>query len=124
MLKITVEGNVPSKKNSYKIHLNPKTGARWIAPSEEVKQFEENLAWVARAAYRGDEPMYGNLQLFISAYVSNPRRDIDNLLGSILDGIERSGVIENDNQFYRIVMDKKRALEDKLEIIIKRMYVK
>lgn len=109
-----IKGKIPSKKNSYEVHINQrvyrawmqiaphiKGGSKWwVAPSPEVKQMEQLIAWTAKAKL----PDFGDADL--AMVVETPlRNDLDNLLGVILDGIEQSGRIKNDKQFKLITIE-------------------
>ena len=78
----------------------------WVAPTPKVKQAEQLIAWTAKAAL----PDLGDAPLGI--LVMTPQKnDLDNLLGVILDGIEKSGRIKNDKQFEHIAITRHPELK-------------
>lgn len=97
----------PSKKNSYEIHFSQSfwraiapivaafKGARyWIAPSKKVKEFENLVAWTAKAKL----PSFpGAVSVRVECY-GRAGRDSDNILGALFDGLQKSGRISNDSQ--------------------------
>ena len=115
--ELTLTEKAPSKKNSYVIrfsrsfwaciksivekfrHYKQKT--YWIDTSDEVKRFEELVAWNVKAAWPDLE---GDLLLEVQF---NGSVDTDNTLGAICDGIERSGRIKNDRQIRKIIVERR-----------------
>ncbi len=110
----TVHERVPSKKNSYEVHCDPRfwralvrSGLTklfvrrwWIAPSQEVKDFESLVAWSAKAKL----PDFGSGPVSVTVKLHGSV-DRDNALGAILDGLQLSGRIANDRQVRRIVVE-------------------
>jgi crossover junction endodeoxyribonuclease RusA len=58
--------------------------------------------WEIKQQYQG-EPLEGKLSMEVILVLPNHRkRDIDNMLKSLWDVLEKSKVIKNDNQIYEI----------------------
>lgn len=105
LFQFSISIKIPSKKNSYIIHFNPRFWKAvssvigyfpkryWIAPGEMVKEAEQIIAWTAKAKLRA--PLEGKIVLLAEV---NPRLDVDNALAVILDGLQKSGRIANDRQ--------------------------
>jgi Holliday junction resolvase RusA-like endonuclease len=124
---IRIKEKIPSKKNSYRVrfsrpfwsavmriapHVKVK-GSYWIAPSKEVEQIEQIIAWITRAEIKKD--LTGPLEV---AVVTGTRHDLDNLLGVIFDGMEKSGRIKNDRQIDRLTVERSKLI-DGVEVTIR-----
>jgi crossover junction endodeoxyribonuclease RusA len=58
--------------------------------------------WEIKQQYQG-EPLEGKLSMEVILVLPNHRkRDIDNMLKSLWDVLEKAKVIKNDNQIYEI----------------------
>lgn len=130
---VTIPGLLANKANRYEVRVNSALWARirglvqawkaetrqgpwWIAPSDEVKTYEQEVAYRFLAQERREwlagEPLQLRVRL-IAQFV-----DCD-AIKAILDGIQRSGRIKNDRQFRRIVIEhldgKKPSVEIEVE---------
>lgn len=72
----------------------------WIDSTPEVKQTEQLIALAAKTAIR--TTFAGPVRLQVTFRGKN---DLDNALGVIFDGLQQSGVITNDRQIRRLVVD-------------------
>jgi crossover junction endodeoxyribonuclease RusA len=67
-----------------------------------VKNWEVRAVWEIKQQYQG-EPLEGKLSMEVILVLPNHRkRDIDNMLKSLWDVLEKAKVIKNDNQIYEI----------------------
>jgi len=67
-----------------------------------VKNWEMRAVWEIKQQYQG-EPLEGKLSMEVILVLPNHRkRDIDNMLKSLWDVLEKAKVIKNDNQIYEI----------------------
>lgn len=101
-----------TKKNSQQIHVNRKTGARFIAPSEKYKQYENDAGFFFfhSGDYLGEYPV--NVKCLF--YMPTRRRvDLVNLLESVDDLLTHYGVIPDDSAQYIGGHDGSRVLYDK-----------
>ncbi len=76
----------------------------WVDTTEEVKQTEQLIAYAAKRAIHAT--LAGPVTLHITFRGKN---DLDNALGVIFDGLQQSGVIINDNQIKRLIVDFSEA---------------
>ncbi|WP_448587254.1 RusA family crossover junction endodeoxyribonuclease [Thermocrinis sp.] len=85
------------KSNRY---IRKKGGVVFKPP--RVKNWEARAIWEIRQQYDG-APLEGPLSVEIILVLPNRRkRDIDNMLKSLWDVLERAKVIKNDNQIYEV----------------------
>ncbi|MDQ7038490.1 MAG: RusA family crossover junction endodeoxyribonuclease [Aquificota bacterium] len=83
-----------------------------------VKNWEVRALWEIRQQYRGD-PIEDKVSIDITLTLPNRRkRDIDNMLKSLWDVLEKAGVIKNDNLIYE-VRTVKRVVRGKEGVEIK-----
>lgn len=72
-----------------------------------VKNWEARALWEIREQYSGT-PIEGKVSVYVELLLPNHRRrDIDNMLKSLWDVLEKGGVIKNDNQIYEVRTIKK-----------------
>lgn len=114
-LKFTIPLPPVTKKNHQQIRRNWKTGARYIAQSEEYRAYEAAAtAMVPREARKGI-----NYPVNVKAVFCVPtarRVDITNLLSALHDVLVKAGVLKDDSSLSpKIVVsvDGSRVLVDK-----------
>ncbi|MCS7306966.1 MAG: RusA family crossover junction endodeoxyribonuclease, partial [Aquificaceae bacterium] len=67
-----------------------------------VKNWEVRAIWEIREQYSG-KPLEDKVSVYVELLLPNHRRrDIDNMLKSLWDVLEKGGVIKNDSQIYEI----------------------
>lgn len=72
-----------------------------------VKNWEVRALWEIRQQYSGD-PIDREVSVDITLILPNRRkRDIDNMLKSLWDVLEKAGVLKNDNLIYEVRTVKK-----------------
>ena len=98
----TILGNTPSKSNCYKII---KLGKFYsLGKTATLKKYEESF-FMQVGKYRGaDISDYFNFK--IDVYYPSNRSDLDNSLKVVLDCLQRSKVIHNDNRCTSIAARK------------------
>ncbi len=86
-----------------------------------VKNWEVRALWELRQQYGGD-PIEHRVSIDITLVLPNHRkRDIDNMLKSLWDVLEKAGILRNDNLIYEVRTVKKIIKgEQGVEIRIKR----
>lgn len=101
-IKGIILGNTPSKSNCYKIIKLGKHSS--LAKTPALKKYEDNF-YMQVGKYRGamiDE----FFEFEIDVYYPSNRADLDNSLKVVLDCLQRSKVIKNDNKCTKIVARK------------------
>ncbi len=90
------------KTNRY---VRRKNGAVFIPP--RVKNWQTRAMWELKNQWNGD-PIDRRISIDITLILPNHRkRDIDNMLKSLWDLLERAGVLKNDNLIYEVRTVKK-----------------
>ena len=91
-----------------------------ISPSREYEEFIDSLAWAIRAEMAGNQ--WKALDLTMSCELG-PLADDQNLLKPVCDAIERSGLLENDRDIKRKVIEPatrhKRGQPDTIAMCLK-----
>ncbi|ADO45613.1 Crossover junction endodeoxyribonuclease [Hydrogenobacter thermophilus TK-6] len=102
MIEIVLSQVPVPKSNRY---VRRKGGKVFKPP--RVKNWEVRALWEISQQYSG-KPLEGKLSMDVVLVLPNNRkRDIDNMLKSLWDILERAGVIKNDHQIYEIRTIKK-----------------
>ncbi|SHK20072.1 RusA family crossover junction endodeoxyribonuclease [Thermocrinis minervae] len=102
MIKLTLPFLPVPKSNRY---LRKKGGKVFKPP--RVKNWEVRAIWEIKQQYTG-EKINKPVSMQVTFILPNRRkRDIDNMLKSLWDVLEKAGVIENDSQIYKITTIKK-----------------
>lgn len=102
-IKISYHGVIYSKKNSKRILINRRTGKSFIASSEKAKRMESSMAdefYLQGLAFRSqiNKIKYMPVSIQIKIWEKDKtRRDLDNQATSILDGLVKSGIIQDDS---------------------------
>jgi len=91
---------VPSKSNSYKI---TKTGK--FFKSKEVKAFEHFFI-ICLPAELKKAKINTKFRLEYSVYLKSALQDLDNTAKAVLDALQASGAIINDNLCYELEIKK------------------
>lgn len=102
-MKFIVFGKVPSKSNSYKII--KKGGFSSLAKTKNLIEYEKQFFAQVPADYRGhslDVPM----SIKAAIYWETLRQDLDNSAKILLDCLQQSKVIKNDNLVYELHLSK------------------
>lgn len=111
-MKIIIPLPPITKKNSQEIHVNRRTGKRFVAPSQKFKEYQNNAGiFIKRAgAYSGEYPVNITCLFYMP---KKYRVDLVNLLESIDDILTHYGVIVDDSARYIGGHDFSRVLYDK-----------
>ena len=107
-MKITIPGEPRTKKNSQRI-LQTKDGRRFISPSEQYKQYEEDSGWFVPSK---------NISIPVNVkceyYMSTKRRvDLVNLLEATNDILVKYGCLKDDSSDIVVSHDGSRVYYDK-----------
>lgn len=98
----TIYGNVPSKANQYKVITIGGHGS--LAKQKSLKEYEDKF-YMQVGAYRNLN-ISGFFEFHCRVYYPSMRSDIDNALKVILDCLQKTKTIENDNKCVKIIAEK------------------
>lgn len=98
----TIAGQPPSKSNSYKIITLSGHGS--LAKTQGLKAYE-NAFYMQVGKYR-NLMIEGYFELHLRVYFATMSHDLDNSLKIILDCLQYTKTIKNDNRCVKIVAEK------------------
>lgn len=98
----TIIGQAPAKSNSYRI-IN--IGGRASLRKTDATERYEKSFYMQVGPYRNLQ-IKGFFELHVRVYFSTMSHDLDNSLKSILDSLQYSKAILNDNKCVKIVAEK------------------
>lgn len=101
VIRETIFGNVPSKSNCYKIITLKGHGS--LAKTKALKDYE-NQFFIQCKSRGANIDGYFNIELKV--FYPSQRSDLDNSLKIILDCLQKTKTITNDNKCVRIVAEK------------------
>lgn len=112
MIQFTVKGNPTTKKNSQAIHVNRRTGARFISQGAKYKEYAATFGWQVPAEARQeiDEPV---TLTCIYYRATRHRVDLTNLLAATCDLLVDNRVLKDDNCKIIQSVDGSRVYHDK-----------
>ncbi len=95
----------PASINHYWRRVGPRT-----LISREGRRFRRNV--MAILAEMGIEPLTGKLIVDVEVFPPDRRRrDIDNVLKSLLDALEHGGAFHDDSQIVKLTIEKGERVE-------------
>lgn len=100
MYEFTLIGEVPSKKNRWAIGRQGQ-----VYTPQDVKDWVTSICWQLKPYLRRFQPLTGRVKLEAAFYIKR-NKDLDNLLGSLMDGLQAAGIIANDRLIMEIVASK------------------
>lgn len=111
MIEFVINLTPVSKKNSQQIHINKRTGKRFISPSEKYKQYErEAMLFIPKT----DEPIDYPVNVKCLFYMPTRRKcDLTNMLEAIDDIMVKAGLLLDDNYTIIETHDGSRVFYDK-----------
>lgn len=87
--------------------------------SLEGTTYREMVFWTT-TKFRGQFKPTDRLSIHIDAYPPDRRkRDLDNVLKSLLDALQHAGIYEDDGQIDHLSIRRVNSVEGKVEILIK-----
>lgn len=98
----TIIGQAPSKSNNYKIVY--KGGHPAIGRSDSIEKYEKSF-YMQVGKYRNLN-IEGYFELYVRVYFATMSHDLDNSLKVILDCLQQTKTIKNDNRCVKIVAEK------------------
>ena len=100
---VTIPGQIPAKANNYKIvYYN---GHPSLGKEDAVKKYETAFYWYCPAAMRNLE-VNVPFEFHIRVYFTSVSHDLDNALKTVLDCLQYTKTIKNDNKCAKIVAEK------------------
>jgi len=101
---------------SYQLPYPPSVNHYWrsvggrVLISKEGRAFRRKVCAILNRVRA--EPMDGDLAIEIVVYPPDRRRrDVDNVLKSLLDALEKGGAYENDSQIKRLTIEKRQPVK-------------
>lgn len=111
MVNFTIPLTPVSKKNSQEIHINRKTGRRFISPSKKYREYEEQAGWFVPVI---SSPIDFPVNVKCLFYMPTKRKcDLTNMLEAIDDIMVKSGLLQDDNYTVIASHDGSRIYYDK-----------
>lgn len=98
----TIHGLVPSKSNQYRII--DVAGHHKLGKTAATEKYEKQF-YLQVGKYR-NLMIGGFFEIYIRCYFNSVRQDLDNSLKVILDCLQLTRTIKNDNQCVKIVVEK------------------
>ena len=98
----TIIGHIPSKSNNYEIVY--KAGHPTLGKSKSVEKYEETF-FLQVGKYR-NLMISGFFELYVRVYFETQSPDLDNSLKTMLDCLQYTKTIKNDNKCVKIVAEK------------------
>lgn len=98
----TIAGTIPSKSNQYRIvTIN---GHGTLAKTVGLKEYERSF-YMQVGQYR-NLGITGYFELHARVYYPSMSHDLDNSLKCLLDCLQMTGTVKNDNKCVRIIAEK------------------
>jgi Holliday junction resolvase RusA-like endonuclease len=98
----TIHGAAPSKPNCYRIITIGGHGS--LGKTAALKKYEQDF-YLQVGAYRNLK-LKDFFELHVRVFMPSLRQDLDNTLKIILDCLQKTQTIENDNRCVKIVAEK------------------
>ena len=98
----TILGQMPSKSNCYRII--KVAGHGQLAKNDTLKNYE-NSFYLQVGEYRNLN-IQGFFEIYVRVYYTTKSPDLDNSLKGLLDCLQQTKTIKNDNQCVKIVAEK------------------
>lgn len=100
---VTIPGQVPAKANSYKIGY--RGGHPTLVKDDAVGRYEAEFYWRCPASLRNLE-VNRPFEFYVRVYFTSVAHDLDNALKTLLDCLQYTKTIKNDNKCAKIVAEK------------------
>lgn len=100
---VSIPGQAPSKSNTYKVITLRGHGS--LAKTPALKSYEQAFFWHLPGHYRNLD-INGPFEFNIRVYFTSMSHDLDNSLKCVLDCLQYTKTIRNDNKCAKIVAEK------------------
>jgi len=113
LLELEFEGLPPSVNHMYR-------GARgWRYLTADTIEFQTRISAIMRRECQIQEIYTDAVAVFIKFYTNNKRRwDIDNRVKSLIDCLEKAGIIQDDSQIDALFINRERGKKSSTRIIV------
>lgn len=108
-----IVGDIPAKKNNYR-----SSGGKFYIDKKANKGIYGILVQLASSRNRPKTPIVHPIRVVVEIYTPNMRRDLDNMITTLLDCMQKAGIIKNDNQVVALSGMKIRSKESSARIVI------
>ena len=98
----TIQGTIPSKSNQYRVVTINGHGA--LAKTARLKEYE--CSFYMQVGHYRDLGIKGYFELEARIYYPSMSHDLDNALKCLLDCLQMTGTIKNDNRCVKITAEK------------------
>lgn len=117
LLKIELSGLPPTVNHLYR---TSRTGVRYKTP--QGRDWQNVTASIIAAGRKGRKPYSGDVALSVVFHVADKRRwDLDNRLKALQDCLSMAGIIEDDRQIQRLLVERKRGKLNATEVSLVEM---
>lgn len=119
MLSFTLEGSMPSKKNNYR-H-SAKSGKVFIEKGTQIHidHFVWQIAGLKLKGLISKQSIVEDISVSIQ-FVGESRRDLDNMVTTLLDILQKTKIIKNDSQIKKIEAEKLYNIKPYVQVQIAR----
>jgi len=106
VIRLKIEGSLPAKANRGRIFRNSKTGKNFVYIDKDVEKKIKDAELQISHQYKGkpiEYPVEVNVFFF---FKTKRRRDLDNIMKTLGDVLESSGVLKDDKLIFREKLEK------------------
>jgi Holliday junction resolvase RusA-like endonuclease len=100
-------GEVPGKKNQWHI----RGDGKGMYMAQGVKDWNQSIGWQLKAQLRGFKSSPGPLRLVAHFYILRDK-DLDNMLATVMDGLQKMGVLQNDRTVFQLEATKTKVKKE------------
>ena len=100
---VVVPGQIPAKANNYKIVYYD--GHASLGKENSIKKYETDFYWHLPATVRNLE-INRPFEFYVRVYFTTVNHDLDNALKTLMDCLQYTKTIKNDNKCAKIVAEK------------------
>ena len=118
-MELTINGKIPSKKNSKQISFNKQTEKPFVRSSDRYLTWRENILWEIKGL-SSKRYFDGPIKIeYLFEVKKGNRSDVDNMIATINDILQESSIIENDllimEGYFKVVHKQEYSTTIKIE---------